>query len=112
MDVALYQMANAVTMFVYEMPIAAHPLVGCVARDSTPNCQHHALFQVQLCMLAFRGKLFFSLQSISREQDPSAVIQDLISVCTSSPALLFELRKLLHFFAFPFLPSMAVLFQF
>ena len=46
-------------MFAYELSIALHPLIGCVPRHSTANCQHHALFQVQLCMLAFPGKLFF-----------------------------------------------------
>lgn len=99
MDVALHQIADAVTMFAYELSITLHPLVRCVARHSTPNYKHHALFQVQLCMLPFPGKLF-SLQSILRECGPSDEMQDLISVYTSSPALLFALQKLLQFSAF------------
>lgn len=59
MNVVIYQIANAVTMFAYEMSITVCPLVGRVARHSMPNCQHRALFQVQLYTLAFPGKLSF-----------------------------------------------------
>lgn len=51
---------------------------------------------------------FFFLLGVSREHGPADVTQDLISVCISSPDLLFDLRKLLQFFAFLLLPSMAV----
>lgn len=111
MDVALHQILNAVTMFTYEMSIALHLLVGCVARHSMANYRHHTLFWVQSCMLAFPGKLSFSLQSISKERGPSDMMWDLISVCTSNPALV-ALRKLLQFSMFPFLPSMAVYMNF
>lgn len=96
MDVALHQILYAVTMFACEMSVALHLLVGCVARHSMANYRHHALFWVQSCMLAFPGKLSFSLQSISEECGPSDMMQDLISVCTSNPALV-ALRKLLQF---------------
>lgn len=56
----------------------------------------------------WKAVLFFFLQGVSREHGPADVTKDLISVCTSSPDLLFDLRKLLQFFAFPLLPSMAV----
>lgn len=57
MGTVLHQIANTITVFTYEVSIAVHPFLACVTTHSMPNCQHHALFQVQLCVLAFSAKL-------------------------------------------------------
>jgi len=59
----LYTKSQIQLLFTYEMSIAEHPPVGSVARHGILNCQHRAIFQVQLCMLAFPGNLHLSYKA-------------------------------------------------